>query len=583
MNGFRLSKAISLVICCSIVIFSTLTSTGPGMQPARAQKQTHSLRAIPGAPDAELAYELALAPSDYIAWAPGCSNNDDIIDPDECNLFRVILFNYGDPLTNVIAHLSTHEPQVTIERADAAYGDIAYSSIAGSATAFRVSTSPGFIPMGQVDFSLIVTATEGVFTIPFSIQTLATESHSDATRNDSDAQMHISTPPVTIGTITSTLTVSSIEEPIARVAVSLYINHGSAGDLTTLLIAPDGTVVTLTLTGNTGKWGWGSLGAGCNPDSLRTTFVDSATLSISNNSLYSFKGSFRPMSPLNALNQKYGAAINGDWHLRVSDTEPNQQYGDLMCWSLFITTWDLQTTGLGTCDNFPDLMVSTSVRPTVTTSGQLITVTLGFTNAGGGAAGNAVITDQLPQGMVVSQTASSGTPINFTPYGDGIPTWETSELPPGASGLITLTGYISASSPPGILTNSADIASAWDLDPSNNSASSSFTVINLAPTASIRPLGAVYVRTKVTLDGSLSTDPDGRLPLTYGWRQTGGSPVALSKANTVSATFTAPTRPGVLTFTLTVTDAVGLAGTPKSVAVTVKPYNTVYLPALRKG
>ena len=45
----------------------------------------------------------------------------------------------------------------------------------------------------------------------------------------------------------------------------------------------------------------------------------------------------------------------------------------------------------------------------------------------------------------------------------------------------------------------------------------------------------------VTLDGSASYDPDGDLPLAYGWTQSGGTAVTLSNATAVSPTFTAPT------------------------------------------
>jgi uncharacterized membrane protein len=110
-------------------------------------------------------------------------------------------------------------------------------------------------------------------------------------------------------------------------------------------------------------------------------------------------------------------------------------------------------------------------------------------------------------------------------------------------------------------------------------------VENAAPVAGAGPDQEIEVESLVTLDGSASTDPDGNLPLDYGWRQVGGTTVDLTDAMTVTPTFTAPDAPGVLTFTLTVTDSLGLVDpTPDSVVITVtdaaSPEWEIYLPLL---
>ena len=103
------------------------------------------------------------------------------------------------------------------------------------------------------------------------------------------------------------------------------------------------------------------------------------------------------------------------------------------------------------------------------------------------------------------------------------------------------------------------------------------TVTNQPPVADAGLDQSVNTLTEVTLDGSGSSDPDGDLPLAYLWTQTGGPAVTISDPTVVTPTFTAPGDPTVLTFTLTVTDSLGLASAPDEVVITVETYR-VYLP-----
>jgi hypothetical protein len=90
-----------------------------------------------------------------------------------------------------------------------------------------------------------------------------------------------------------------------------------------------------------------------------------------------------------------------------------------------------------------------------------------------------------------------------------------------------------------------------------------------APIANAGSSQGVKVLAAVNLNGSLSTDPNG-LPLTYAWTQVSGTPVALAGANTVSPSFTAPGAPGVVGFTLVVSDGF-VSSAPALVTVTVNP------------
>lgn len=79
--------------------------------------------------------------------------------------------------------------------------------------------------------------------------------------------------------------------------------------------------------------------------------------------------------------------------------------------------------------------------------------------------------------------------------------------------------------------------------------------------------------TRVALDGSGSTDPDGTLT-SFQWTQTGGTPVAIDGAAAARASFTAPVVGSdgeTLTFRLTVTDD---DGTPSIAAVSVNVFKS---------
>ncbi len=109
------------------------------------------------------------------------------------------------------------------------------------------------------------------------------------------------------------------------------------------------------------------------------------------------------------------------------------------------------------------------------------------------------------------------------------------------------------------------------------------TITNQAPVADAGPDQSANTNALVTLDGSGSRDPDEDYPLTYRWTQSGGPPVTLSAVDVVSPTFVAPSDPAVLTFTLTVTDSLGLAApTPDTVVVVVREY-AVYLPMVQRN
>lgn len=100
---------------------------------------------------------------------------------------------------------------------------------------------------------------------------------------------------------------------------------------------------------------------------------------------------------------------------------------------------------------------------------------------------------------------------------------------------------------------------------------------NQRPWANAGPDQIVAPGALVTLDGSESGDPDAGDTLSYGWVQVYGLPVTLNDSTAISPTFTAPGDAVVLTFSLIVTDSLGLASLPDTVTITVEGYR-IYLP-----
>src|SRR3989338_3105177 len=99
---------------------------------------------------------------------------------------------------------------------------------------------------------------------------------------------------------------------------------------------------------------------------------------------------------------------------------------------------------------------------------------------------------------------------------------------------------------------------------------------NTGPTADAGADQAVASDASVTLDGSVSSDPDTGDTLGYAWTQTSGTTVSLTGATTAAPGFTAPALgandpAAELVFSLVVTDDKGNASTADTVRITVSP------------
>lgn len=106
---------------------------------------------------------------------------------------------------------------------------------------------------------------------------------------------------------------------------------------------------------------------------------------------------------------------------------------------------------------------------------------------------------------------------------------------------------------------------------------------NLGPTANAGQNQSVIFGSLVTLNGSVSADPDGTIE-SYQWSQTAGTSVELSSMTEAVVTFTAPSSQDSLSFTLTVTDNEGATSSATAFVKTVQGIaNTVFFSEWAEG
>lgn len=214
-----------------------------------------------------------------------------------------------------------------------------------------------------------------------------------------------------------------------------------------------------------------------------------------------------------------------------------------------------------------DLLVTQQVSPEVVYPTQGVTYAIAYRNIGVGiTATGVVISAEIPVSLANLNVISSGAvliPVPGVTY-----TWQVSDLPSGAGGLITITAVVMPGLAPQVLTSTVSItASQSDSNLANTTANAVLTIGNRAPLANAGSDQSTLVSAAITLDGSASFDPDGHLPLMYEWQQVGGTPIMLSSNAVSRPTFIAPSAPSILRFSLIVTDSLGLQSTEMASAV----------------
>ncbi len=188
---------------------------------------------------------------------------------------------------------------------------------------------------------------------------------------------------------------------VGDVNVSVRLNHTFDGDLQLRLVAPDGTVVNLA--NNRGGSG-DNYGTGANDCSgTPTVFDDSAAPAISAGGA-PFAGTFRPETPLAALN---GKAMSGIWKLRVSDTA-NIDTGTIGCFKLEISRQVYFCCGVAGTPIIeaapPPVLVTECGTNGAADPGEVVTMSFALRNNGSGLTTNLNATLQSSGGI----TALSG-------------------------------------------------------------------------------------------------------------------------------------------------------------------------------
>src|SRR5262249_51710205 len=146
------------------------------------------------------------------------------IQPNECNLINIVLTNLlsgGITVSNISATLLSQTPNVSIVQGTSTYPNIAGAGRGTNNTPFQISLSPQFVCGQNIDLLLaLTTSSQGTFSVP-----LVLPSGSQGL-GFSFSNLGIKTVPDG-GSTNSTVTVSGITAPIAKVTVSLNINHSA--------------------------------------------------------------------------------------------------------------------------------------------------------------------------------------------------------------------------------------------------------------------------------------------------------------------------------------------------------------------
>ncbi len=390
-----------------------------------------------------VAYNVTEGPVAVIAagasaiTAESCATNN-AIDPNETVTVNLDLSNVGTTnTTNLVATLLP-TGGVTNPSGPQNYGVV----VAGGPPVTRPFTFTA--ASGACGSSIVVSlqlqdgaSDLGTATYNFTTGTIVSS-------NYSTGNISVPIPDSPAPAINIPLTVADVMT-LTDVNVSFRLDHTFDGDLTIALVHPDNTVIPLvTNRGSSGvNFGTGTLDCAGVP----TVIDDQAAVAIAAGSA-PFAGTFRPESPLSALN---GKPSNGTWNLRIQDTA-GQDVGTVGCVKLELNRRNVCCGALINAVP-PPVITAESISPANNAADpeETVTVNLTLVNNGGSPTTNLVATLQ-PTGGVAGPSApqsygvladSGGTatrPFTFTAQGScGSTITLTLALQDGSTNLGTVT------------------------------------------------------------------------------------------------------------------------------------------------
>lgn len=276
--------------------------------------------------------------------AESMTPNNGFLDPGETVTVNFSLTNSGtSSTTNLVATLQSTGGVASPSGAQT-YG-IVTAGGAAVTKAFTFTVANGITCGGQVTATLqLQDGANDLGTVPFSF------SCGPPPVTGTSSTGNISTPLPDVTTTEIPLVVSNTGV-INDLDVKIRLNHTFDSDLDIFVVHPDGTAVELSSdNGGSGQ----NYGSGANDCSGTPTVFDDAASTLITTGVAPFAGTFKPESPLSALN---GKPVNGTWKLRVIDAVSGDS-GTAGCFQLVInristkciSVWD----GGGSTNNFSE-------------------------------------------------------------------------------------------------------------------------------------------------------------------------------------------------------------------------------------